>query len=260
METNEIKNTRFIILCPARTGSTMLRMAINSHPSVTCHGELLGPNRILGFEKARMSKTVLTDNEAMDLRSANSFEFIYNNAFTINSSAVGFKLLYSQVGDIQFAELMEKLVTDTEIRIVHLWRRNLLDRYLSFRLLLASIKATGGKDVENKSVLAKRREVNKPAAVSVPPEFVAQDCRNQIAARNRMLSYFSGHPIYEMVYEDLIASPASYLDALCDFLSVERKPLHLPAKREQTISKKEYFSNYQELINNEELKKYQLIN
>src|SRR5262245_5075326 len=33
--------TRFIILCAARTGSTMLRHMLNSHPDVRCHGEVM---------------------------------------------------------------------------------------------------------------------------------------------------------------------------------------------------------------------------
>jgi len=34
--------SRFIILCAARTGSTMLRHLLNSHPDACCHGEVMG--------------------------------------------------------------------------------------------------------------------------------------------------------------------------------------------------------------------------
>lgn len=34
--------TRFVVVCAARTGSTMLCHMLNSHPSILCHGEVLG--------------------------------------------------------------------------------------------------------------------------------------------------------------------------------------------------------------------------
>jgi len=33
--------TTFIILCAARTGSTMLRQLLDSHPEVCCYGEIM---------------------------------------------------------------------------------------------------------------------------------------------------------------------------------------------------------------------------
>jgi len=33
--------TKFIILCAARTGSTMLRELLDSHPEVCCYGEIM---------------------------------------------------------------------------------------------------------------------------------------------------------------------------------------------------------------------------
>ncbi|NES73345.1 MAG: sulfotransferase, partial [Okeania sp. SIO2D1] len=33
--------TKFIITCAPRTGSTMLRMMLNSHPEIACHGEVI---------------------------------------------------------------------------------------------------------------------------------------------------------------------------------------------------------------------------
>jgi hypothetical protein len=35
------ERTKFIILCAARAGSTMLRHLRNSHPDVCCYGEIM---------------------------------------------------------------------------------------------------------------------------------------------------------------------------------------------------------------------------
>src|SRR5262245_66621142 len=45
--------TRFIILCAARTGSTMLRHMLNSHPDVRCHGEVMTGRGLDSLASAR---------------------------------------------------------------------------------------------------------------------------------------------------------------------------------------------------------------
>ena len=41
--------TRFIISCPARSGSTMLNVLLASHADILCHGEALVGDETVGF-------------------------------------------------------------------------------------------------------------------------------------------------------------------------------------------------------------------
>ena len=41
-----LRNTKFIISCPARSGSTMLLHLLRSNPASLCHGEVFGGERL----------------------------------------------------------------------------------------------------------------------------------------------------------------------------------------------------------------------
>jgi len=45
---------RFIIVCAARTGSTLLRLLLQSHPDVCCHGEIITPDPQRALQLAGM--------------------------------------------------------------------------------------------------------------------------------------------------------------------------------------------------------------
>lgn len=68
---------KFVIFTGGRTGSTLLRTLLNSHPDITCEGELL---------KGRM---------------LNPLRFIKSRSETCPSDVYGFKLLSYQLRDVQ---------------------------------------------------------------------------------------------------------------------------------------------------------------
>jgi len=68
---------KFIITCAPRTGSTMLRMMLDSHPDIVCYGEVIAVkgNPNLGKYGQKISKTV---EELGRILSANPTDFLYN--------------------------------------------------------------------------------------------------------------------------------------------------------------------------------------
>jgi len=201
-------STKFIIICPGRSGSTVLRETLNCHPDICSHGELLGRNRILGYSPKGRIGAPLGAN-AFALRQRNLPEFLEQYAFAADTRVVGFKLLYYQVGEVQFGEAMETLRAMTNLQYIVLWRRNLVLRYAS------------------ELMFGREKELLPMPHV----EAVKQDCRNQIALRARMYEYFPLAEAHRVAYEDLLAEPRAVLDGICEFLGVATGVVDLPQKR-----------------------------
>ena len=124
---------RFVILCAARTGSTWLRLMLQEHPDILCHGEVLAPlaDQIDGFEPVPELQLGLTGPQLADWRDADPVGFLYEAVLPSGvADAVGAKLNYNQLEN-ELKCVRRKLVSDPELRIIHLKRRNLLARYIS---------------------------------------------------------------------------------------------------------------------------------
>lgn len=207
---------RFALLSPARTGSTLLRTTLATHREICCHGEVFGRQRIIGYFPCKNEGPKL-DADAENLRQADTNAFLDRYVFFTPQGvrAVGFKLLYYQVGEIQFAEAMERLAYDDAIVLIHLWRRNLVRRCMSYEVHNRSVRGTTGP-------------------FTLDEEFVAQDCRNQIALRNRMRVIFSEKAMLNVEYEDLIERRQVVLDEVCRFLGASTGEVKLPKKSDRS--------------------------
>jgi hypothetical protein len=125
--------TRFIVLAETRTGSTMLWKLLKSHPSIEMRNELFNPENPSQEKQKRINATIKDPAKALT-------EFLDNHIYTDYDQTVkaaGFKYAYNHrfVGnwDVVWSYLQR-----TRVHIIHLKRRNLLDRYLSFALAMRS--------------------------------------------------------------------------------------------------------------------------
>jgi hypothetical protein len=178
---------RFLILCPSRSGSTMLRMSLTRHPKISCHGEILGMAKPWGLNGRDIG---LDGDEAVKLHRADPAEFLRRafGAEPARGKAVfGFKMIYRQMEPRM--EIVRGLAADPEVRLVHLWRRDLCDRFLSHKKYALAARA-GAVDQE----------------IRLEPAELIADVQRQQAFRAQVLEMFSGHPILEVVYEDLLAA------------------------------------------------------
>ncbi|MGB2694181.1 MAG: hypothetical protein WBD55_03220, partial [Dehalococcoidia bacterium] len=107
----DTSSTRFVIRAAARTGSTMLVRALNSHPNVRCFGELFNdevdfvPFEVDGYDNFSARDRQLRDGDPVSFLSERIF-----CAQPPEISAVGFKLLYAQ--NWSFPGLIEHLAED----------------------------------------------------------------------------------------------------------------------------------------------------
>jgi len=130
--------TRFVILFYARTGSTVLAHALNSHPRVLCFREVF--NWLHGDSYVDFSVDRYDNNSADDgrLRRADPIAFLEKRIFCRHpqiTSAVGFKLAYVHC-DAQwgFPAVLGYLVADRRIRVSHVQRHNILKSLASEKL------------------------------------------------------------------------------------------------------------------------------
>lgn len=234
----------FIIVCPARSGSTMLRKLLNKHPQICCHGEVFGQNRVLGYSQHTGIK--LTPDEALKIREQDYVGFVEQYVFQGPRQACGFKLLYPQLFSFQFVPVLNKFLGNTELRVVHLWRRNLLARYISeVRFRVETARNANGRCAGPAWRWVRFRvEIARNANRTLPANFVANAMKTEevrrvseinIAARECAHKLFASHPSVNICYEDFLQSDGEERKRLCEFLEVDYDLLPaLPPKKEKS--------------------------
>jgi len=105
--------TRFILLSRSRTGSNMLTSLLNSHPHVRAEGEIL--RRLQG----RDSTAILAEVFARQPR---------------HIRAKGFKFFYYHPIDGDTEKTWQMLLDMTDLRVIHLKRKNILRTILSRKI------------------------------------------------------------------------------------------------------------------------------
>ena len=180
--------TRFVVIGPARSGTTALRTALGRHPQVVCHGEILSPNRVIGLSRAAAGLPQ-DPAEAFLMRSHDTVGFV-EQALRTSRPVNGFKVLYNQIVQGHAAEVLAHLQSDPRLAVIFLWRRNLARRFLS--------------ELKLRVQYANRAAGERDFVLSPSAEEMFQDCRNQLRMREMVRALFDGHPAVELVYEDLI--------------------------------------------------------
>jgi LPS sulfotransferase NodH len=200
--------TRFLIIAPARSGSTLLREMLNRHPEVCCHGEVFGVHRVLGHSTHAMR--ALDPELALKLRRRDPVAFLEAQVFASKRPVTGFKLLYSQMLQMEFAPVLQRLIEMPDLRVVHLWRRDLIARHVSearLRLKAAQRQAAPGTGATLEHALR--------------PALVERACRINLAGRACAVQLFARQPAMALDYEHFIEDQAAQSTRLCSFLGVD---------------------------------------
>jgi LPS sulfotransferase NodH len=226
--------TSFIILCGARTGSTMLRLLLNSHPEVCCHGEVMAP-AMRGFVRSQTSPPPETLAALRDADPAGFMrEFLLRRE---EARASGFKIKYEELILPGYAEIRQALVEDESLQIIHLTRVNRLAR-LASRLLAAN---TGVRLVLDPA----KRPTIQPFRID--PDFCRADFELMEAREKEFREAFSEHPILEVTYESLLENGASTLGTVQWFLGVAPAELSTPSLKIAPDNVQEIIENYVDL-------------
>lgn len=228
---------RFLLTCPARTGSTMLISYLQSHPQICAHGEVLAPDGPLDFYGVNYRMDPPLEGVLMRIRDRDPVAFLHDFVWQAGDRrAAGFKGKYEELLHTRWAPVLEALQGDTEVLVIHLAREDLLARYLSQRLAQARgfYNLRGGQ---------------APAALRVrlEPRECEEDFTRTQRRRERFRRLLAGHRVLEVTYEDLVASPEEVLGRVQEFLGVEPRELTTPTRRLNPGSPRDSIENYDDL-------------
>jgi hypothetical protein len=202
---------RFCIVTAGRTGSTWLRLLLDSHPDITCHGEVFGEN---------LSTLAATGSDAhhglLAERAADPHGFLVRRVFAPSRCrAVGFKVLNRQLTQ-RWPSLLDALRGEPGVRIVHLVRRNLLKRFVS-EYFVGTV--THRHSARSSEATADVRPIR------IPVESILADLSTVRREVDAMREAFRQHPMHEIAYEDCVSDPERALGGLLGFLGAAPAPL-----------------------------------
>jgi LPS sulfotransferase NodH len=225
-------NTRkFVIVAEPRTGSTFLHLLLASHPNVVVYGEIFHPvdqvreSITTGFQLPRLQ---LSDDPVEYLKNVYSQQ-------PETAQAVGFKLFYTHARNSEWSHLREYLKS-ANVKVIHLKRKNLLDRYLSHQLA----------DRSNEWVVYKKHGAATEPIRLDPPACI-KDFQRSVWFQQQEDEFFKDNPFLEIVYEEFVANLAGESAKLLSFLEVELRDLTPKTMKQRTEKKSKIIANFDEL-------------
>jgi LPS sulfotransferase NodH len=230
---------RYLLTCPARTGSTLLSRYLQSHPDVCAHGEVLAPTGPLSFYGVNYRVDAPLEQLLLRRRDRDPVAFLREFVWQAGDRrAVGFKGKYEELLLPQYAAVLKEVRRDTVIRVLHLTRENLLERYLSQYL---AVHVHGIYEV--------RREDERPedTRVRLSPQECERDFRRTEERQASFRTMFRGHEVLELSYEQLVGEPDATLARVQAFLGVEERTLEATSVKLRTRPVPEVVENYGEL-------------
>ena len=259
---------RFLILAEARSGSTMLAQALNFSPSITCFGEIFN----FAFDAILYGVEGYDGSNAQDqaLRKQDFRAFLRERIYRQHPEeigAVGWKLLYRQFWG--YPGLLEHLIEDRQICVLHLRRRNVLKRLVSLklaeatgvwadlpkpRLTPATVLRAVRRPLRAATRLPKILQRAKPRPKVVRPRvsvseeelFGAIIGAKQSAAH--LDDLFRDHLLLTLFYEDLEEHRDETFRQAQEFLGIEPGPLEFTLRKQNPEPLPELLSNYDELF------------
>jgi hypothetical protein len=250
----------------------MLVQALESHPNITCFSELF--NWDVDYVDFNVEGYDNRDPAARALRDTDLRRFLRERIFCErdpSTQTVGFKLLYAHIWG--FTGLLPALVDDTDLRVVHLKRRNLLRMLVSTRLAQASgvWRLDGGQPPAPllhptswrralrhpaRAAAALARRLRPAPAEPAPPKkralsLSAEECKAFFFKAHHQVEHFAGlfagHPSVEVWYEDLLADRDAGFERVQSFLGVEPRRLSVTLSRQNPEPLSDLIENYEEL-------------
>jgi LPS sulfotransferase NodH len=113
--------TRFVLLCHQRSGSTLLTRALQAHPAVRMHGEILTTSE----DEATRRRVHSVDGRFL-ADGADGADFLAHVYAPRGEAAAGFKLMHYHAPSGPAATAWDLLRRDRDLRVVHLRRDDLL--------------------------------------------------------------------------------------------------------------------------------------
>ncbi len=210
---------RFIVLCRARTGSNLLMSMLEGHPQVLAYGE-----------KLRHATAPAAEHFLERLRARRAWWI----------QAVGFKMFHDHPHGQPADPVWRTLEQVDDLRVVHLWRKNLLHVALSESLAERSDHWVQRPDQANRNPYPDDPLVLDPRELG--ERFSAMTRLQKL--RRRQLAHL---PAIDIEFEDLRHDRDRAFARLCRFLDLPEQPARPWTVRQRHRPVHEMIANYREL-------------
>ncbi|MHA1381530.1 MAG: sulfotransferase domain-containing protein [Candidatus Helarchaeota archaeon] len=284
------KICKFVILSTQRSGTSFLRLYLNSHPQIRCHGEIFlrkygAKDGFPEYCKTSFGRRLLYSLRINELLLDGFFnEFFYNSSFSgpwtsmynwheyqprtklQQEKAVGFKLMYNQIepDSLRYKKLPipVKLIYRRINTIPILKNYLILNNFNIMHLIRKNpIRIEVSKLISRKTgvhhVVAKQNIVVK---VFVDPTTIVSKCQNILDEQDKYRKYFAKNPYLEISYEEFIANKTEITRKILNFLGVDDiGTLNSPFIRTNPGRLKDIISNYDDIkqvLKNTSFEKY----
>jgi LPS sulfotransferase NodH len=222
--------SKLVIFTRGRTGSNLLGSLLKSHPRIRHHGEIFGEyfmrNVLIRAEINRIGPVNYFENETRRM---------------LGEAVVSVKFLYYQLEPYyaerwqlhNVSDILPVLRSRTELKIIHLKRRDRLATLLSRKLAERSGNYVGGSYEEGKITLS------------------FQECIDEFSSIERWENFydsaFVSHDLIEMYYEDLVRNPKKEMGRVFELLDLDATELGSRMHKQNTRSSADLIQNYPEL-------------
>ncbi len=238
---------RFVVIAGERTGSNMLIELLGSHANVLSIGEIFNSWFIEHNQIPWTNKKALTDSELLALRIHDPETFlekIFEMGAAKGCDSIGFKLLYYH-GSCNGA-VLDYLLNNRSIKIIHLRRRNRLRRYLSQRIAEQS-----GSWYQSGSwwhqLMSKQKSSMLSHSIEIDPTEIIKDFEHLAFEEEKYEALFLNHSTLNLFYEDLSTELTSMSSNIAEFLNISVRKLKTRSKRNKTVELNKAIANYDEL-------------
>jgi len=223
--------TKFIILGQGRTGSNLLLSLLASHRQIFVVGEVFNAAEEVRKKIKKLPRPLKSGEHPIEYLEA----YLYK-VQPEHIKAVGFKLFYEHARDNEWKDVWQYL-RRSKVKILHLKRKNLLDRYLSHQLALRSNVWISFKPGNGK--------FNNP--IKLQPQKCFQDFHRTLRRQENIDGFFSENPKLEIIYEELCDNPIENSKNIQDFLGLNYQALSAKTIKQRIKKKSELILNYNDL-------------
>ena len=237
-----IRENKFMISCAARTGSTMLVHLLRSNRRILCHGEVFtkkGIGAIAGRYRQKKNNDSNYQKALNQLAKNDINRFIYDILYDSQGrKVVGHKYKTDEFYNPDYRHISDIMLKDTDIKILDLKRRNLLDQYISHQIVLKQ----GGSTL----LLKDQSKSNQFKQFSVNSQHCEKFFKDVIEREQKSEKDFENHRSITLFYEDLVVNANDIHAQIQEFLNLEPVPLEFATKK-IISNNKSLVSNLEEL-------------
>lgn len=232
----------YVITCPARTGSGMLFHLFRSHPEICSHSEVFSPNGLVGLTGVYLNKSREQPGFLETLlreRDRDPIKFLYKVVLNAQGKkAVGFKLKHDELVLPEYKALRDEIATNLDFRIIHLWRENLLRRFLSYHI---------ANYVTHITLAVEGQPIPEVSPVRLEPLECERDFERTLKRRAEFKELFARHRTFSLSYEEMVAWDREKMAGLQTFLGVSPRELTTTTKRLGNDNLRSAIANFDEL-------------